>query len=143
MVRSIEEIVTELAEVLDALVAAPDDDFVLRYELLSRRGSLRDEADRLRVEFDEQQSTPDILVELQEAHKRRDAEINRMSGRTMMSGPGGTGAAIGAVSGEMVKLSLKANEARASESLTSRIATLETLLEKRGVDADAGSDQAT
>jgi len=61
----------------------------------------------------------------------------------MMSGPGGTGAAIGAVSGEMVKLSLKANEARASESLTSRIATLETLLEKRGVDADAGSDQAT
>lgn len=137
MTRSIEQITIELAEVTDALLSAASDDFAARHELLTRRDKLRVEADNYAMGFNDQRPTRDVLVELAEARKRLKAQVRRRSGRMLATGPGGTGGAAGAVGGEVVKLSLKANEAGGIQPLIARVSALESLLTERGVDIEA------
>lgn len=145
MMRSLDEINRDLAFVADALLALDGDAFAERYVLLKRQDELRAEADGYQTDFDEQRPIQDILSELQTLRKQRDTELGRQTGRVMMSGPGGTGGAAGAVSGEMMRLSAKANASGPMTQLNMRIAALESMLRSRGIEPASGrvSDPST
>ncbi|KAA3638479.1 MAG: hypothetical protein DWP92_06035 [Armatimonadetes bacterium] len=140
--RTLEEINRDLGSVLDAMIALDDDDFAKRYELLKRQDELRVEAGRFQTDFDEQRPTQDVMDELRSMRKQRDAEVKNQAGRNMMSGPGGSGSAAGAVSAEMVELTLKAKAASPLDGLNTRIAALESILLARGVDPSSAGAQA-
>ncbi len=141
----LERITAELAEIQDALLALDDDAFAERYELQLRQDRLRREADRYRTDFDEQRPIPDLLAELRSIDGRVAAAERRVSGFTMMSGPGGTGGASAAVSGEMTKavIDAKANAARDLGPLLARKAAIERILAERGVDPATGRARTT
>ncbi len=136
MARSLDTVTRELAEVTDLLLAAADDDFATRHELLTRQDALRSEAAAFAQDLDAGRPTQDMIDELLEARSQLVSEVRRYSGRVMMSGPSGTGASAGAVSAEMVTLSLKANAASRVAALTARVAFLEDVLTERGVDLE-------
>lgn len=136
MRRSADQIAKDLARVTDALLELSDDDFARRFEILTERDALRAEAAELEADFDEQRPTPDIVDELREVRRRRSALVSDQASRVMASGPGGTGGAAGAVSGEMAKLSIRARAASDLGRLTQRVGQLESLLAERGVDVE-------
>lgn len=137
MARSLDTVTRELAEVTDLLLAVADDDFATRHELLTRQDALRLEAESFAQDLDAGRPTQDVIDELVEARSQLASEVRRNSGRVMMSGPSGTGASAGAVSAEMVTLSLKTNAASRVAALTTRVAFLEDVLTERGVDLEA------
>ena len=132
--RNLDDVTRDLASVTDALLAVEATDFARRHELLKRQDQLRAEADAFASGFEKQRPTQDILSELESLRQQRDAEVKGRIGRTMMSGPGGTRGAPGAVSGEMMRLTTKANANGRLEALTQRIAALESLLAEQGLD---------
>jgi len=136
----LERINAELAEIQEALLALPGDAFAERYELQKRRDQLRKDAARYRTDFDEQRSTPELFEELLSIRRRLAAAEQRVSGFTMMSGPGGTGGSPGAVSGEMAKavIDAKANVASDMGPLRVRQAAIERILAERGIDPATG-----
>lgn len=138
MGRSLHDITADLARVTDALLAVEPDDFAGRYELLRRQDELRAEADSFHTDFDAQRSTADLLAELAELRRRRDAAIARGSGRVML----GTGGGAAFVGPEMVKLSARVQQSSNLHDLNVRISTLESILITGGVDVEKAADRS-
>jgi hypothetical protein len=132
--RSLDDITRDLAQVTDDLLALSADDFPRRHELLTAQDELREEASEYHIDLDAQRPVADIRAELAEATTQRNSEVARLTGRNMMSGPGGTALSAGAVSAAMVELTLKANANSPLPALTARIALLESALAARGLD---------
>ena len=131
MARSVDDVISDLAEVTNALIATGPDDFAGLFHLLERQDKLRSEARRNGINLDHQRPTKDILAELAWAKRCRDMLIRRKS---LVSGPQGHG-----VSGKMVELSSDADRPRGLGSLNVQISSLESLLLDRGVDIEATS----
>ncbi len=136
----LDRITAELAEIQDALLGLDAGRFAERYELELRRDRLRAEADRYRRAADERRPTPALVAELRSIAARVAAAERRVSGFTMMSGPGGTGGAPAAVSGEMTRavIDAKANAASDLGPLLARKAIIERVLVERGIDPASG-----
>jgi len=131
MSRSVDDIVSDLAQVTDALIATEADDFAVLFRLLERQDELRSEARQDGIDIDGQRPTNDILAELAWAMRCRDVLIHRKS---LVSGPQGHG-----VSGKMVELSSDADRPRGLETLNVQISSLQSLLLNRGIDIEAAS----
>jgi hypothetical protein len=131
MSRSLDDVISDLAQVTDALIATEDDDYAGLFDLLTRQDKLRAEARRSRVDLDRQRPTKDVLTELAWAKRHRDVLIRRKS---LVVGPQGHG-----VSSKMVELSSDPDRPRGLEALTIQVSSLESLLLERGIDIEATS----
>lgn len=93
----LDQILRDLSEVQDRLIALPDDAFAERYELRTRQSELREQMASLRVDFDAKRSTEDLLSELAGQRSRLAAietekiDIVSQSGGGTLSGAGSDG----------------------------------------------------
>jgi len=128
MSQSLDAVISELAEVTDALIEIEADDFAGRLELMAQRNRLRTEARHLARDSEHHRPTQDTLLELASARQRRDSLLRH---RSLVMGPQGHG-----VSAKMVELSSMADRPSGLEALTIRVEALESILTKRGIDFD-------
>ncbi|MEN8114070.1 MAG: hypothetical protein ABFS21_06745 [Actinomycetota bacterium] len=123
----------ELSDIQDRLNALPSDAFAERYELRCRQDELRDEMASLRVDFDAEHSTEDLLAELAGQRSRLSVietdriDIVSQSGGGTMSGAGSDGwGAVGI--NQQIEAGAGVGEIRA------RIGRIKGILIDRGVD---------
>ena len=128
---TLRQITSELAALTDEELALAPDDFAGRYRIARRRDALRERVEDARRAFEAQRPTDEITAELEELRRVRNQRVARHADRVMMSGPGGTGGAPGAVSPEAVDLVRLAGEASGVDTLSARIAVLEQTLAAR------------
>ena len=127
----LDQVLGELSEVQDRLIALPDDAFAERYELRCRQDELRDQMASLRVDFDVERSTENLLSELSGLRSRlASIEGQRID---MVSQAGGSGGLTGAMTPEE-GLNRKMDEAAGADEIRSRIGRVKGILIDRGVE---------
>lgn len=127
----LDQVLGELSEVQDRLIALPDDAFAERYELRCRQDELRDQMASLRVDFDVERSTENLLSELSGLRSRlATIEGQRID---MVSQAGGSGGLTGAMTPEE-GLNRKMDEAAGAGEIRSRIGRVKGILIDRGVE---------
>lgn len=121
----------ELAEIVDALNAAADDDFAARYDLKVRQDQLRAAAAAFRVDIDEQRPTEDLEKELAARRSQLDAII--ADPLDLVTQAGGTGDLTGGVftSAGEAGINEAIRDAGGAPEVRARIARLEELLATR------------
>ena len=126
----LDQVLGELSEVQDRLIALPDDAFAERYELRCRQDELRNQMASLRVDFDVERSTENLLSELSGLRSRlATIEGQRID---MVSQAGGSGGLTGAMTPEE-GLNRKMDEAAGAGEIRSRIGRVKGILIDRGV----------
>lgn len=121
----------ELSDVQDRLNALPTDAFAERYELRCRQDELRVQMASLRVDFDAERSSQDLLSELSGLRSRLAAiEGQRID---MVFQAGGSGAMTGAMTPEE-GLNRKMDEAAGAGEIRARIGRIKGILIDRGID---------
>ncbi len=125
-----DQLLQELSDVQDRLIALPDDAFAERYELRCRQDELRDQMASLRVNFDVERSTEDLLSELSGLRSR----LGKIEGQRidMVSQAGGSGGLTGAMTPEE-GLNRKMDEAAGAGEIQSRIGRIKGILTDRRV----------
>ena len=125
-----DQLLQELSDVQDRLIALPDDAFAKRYELRCRQDELRDQMASLRVNFDVERSTEDLLSELSGLRSR----LGKIEGQRidMVSQAGGSGGLTGAMTPEE-GLNRKMDEAAGAGEIQSRIGRIKGILTDRRV----------
>ena len=127
----LDQVLGELSEVQDRLIALPDDAFAERYELRCRQDELRNQMASLRVDFDVERSTENLLSELSGLRSRlASIEGQRID---MVSQAGGSGGLTGAMTPEE-GLNRKMDEAAGAGEIRSRIGRVKGILIDRGVE---------
>ena len=127
----LEQSLRELSEVQDRLNALPDDAFAERYELRCRQDELRDQMASLRIDFDVERSTENLLSELSGLRSRlATIEGQRID---MVSQAGGSGGLTGAMTPEE-GLNRKMDEAAGADENRSRIGRVKGILIDCGVE---------
>jgi len=127
----LDQVLGELSEVQDRLIALPDDAFAERYELRCRQDELRDQMASLRIDFDAERSTENLLSELSGLRSRlATIEGQRID---MVSQAGGSGGVTGAMTPEE-GLNRKMDEAAGAGEIRSRIGRIKGILIDRGVE---------
>jgi len=121
----------ELAEIVDALNAAADDDFAARYDLKVRQDELRAAAAAFRVDIDEERPTEDLEKELAARRSQLDAII--ADPLDLVTQAGGTGGLTGGVftSAGEAGINEAIRDAGGAPEVRARIARLEELLATR------------
>jgi len=124
----LDQVLRELSDVQDRLIAAPDDAFAERYELRCRQDKLRGQVASLRIDFDADRSTEDLLSELSGLRSR----LSTIEGQRidMVSQAGGSGAIT-----HEEGLNSKMDEAAGAGEIKSRIGRIKGILTDRGVEA--------
>jgi hypothetical protein len=126
------DIARQLSDVLDELIALPDDAFAQRWELRKRQEDLREQARAFAYALDEDKFDEDLLDELRALRDRMKAiERQRIN---LVSQAGG-----GSMSGEMgnlggVKLNKSMDDASGLPGIKARIGVIKGVLIDRGVD---------
>ncbi len=132
----LDQILRELSDVQDRLIALPDDAFAERYELRCRQDELRDQMASFRVDFDARRSTEDLLTELSGLRSRMATiEGQRID---MVSQAGGSGGMTGAMTPEE-GLNRKMDAAAGAGEIQSRIGRIKGILIDRGVEVPEAS----
>ena len=132
----LDQVLRELSEVQDRLIALPDDAFAERYELRCRQDELRDQMASFRVDFDARRSTEELLTELSGLRSRMATiEGQRID---MVSQAGGSGGMTGAMTPEE-GLNRKMDEAAGAGEIQSRIGRIKGILIDRGVEVPEAS----
>ena len=127
----LDQVLGELSEVQDRLIALPDDAFAERYELRCRQDELRDQMASLRIDFDVERPTEDLLAELSGLRSRLTAiEGQRID---MVSQAGGSGGMTGAMTPEE-GLNRRMDEAAGGGEIRSRIGRIKGILTDRGAE---------
>ncbi len=120
------EVLKELSDVQDALLALPDDAFGEKYELQQRRDELRETAAAFSEDLEAQRSSDDLWVELKALRRQLRAldgqRINLVSqaGSDQMSALGG------------VLLNTAISEGQGVDAVVARIGRIEGILIDRG-----------
>jgi hypothetical protein len=126
------DIARQLSEVLDELIALPDDAFAQRWELRKRQEELREQARAFAYAPDEDKFDDELLDELRALRDRMKViERQRIN---LVSQAGG-----GSMSGEMgnlggVKLNKSMDDASGLPKIKARIGAIKGVLIDRGVD---------
>lgn len=131
----LDEVLRQLGEIQDELLALPEDAFARRYELRARQEELRRLAAEARSGRDLETGTDDLLAELA-ALRRRLAEVERLRiDLVSQSGGGGTGGShAGADAWGAVRINLGIDAAQGRDELVARIGRIKGILIDRGVD---------
>jgi hypothetical protein len=127
------DVVRQLADVQDRLIALPDDAFAERWELRKQQDDLRKKAAEFAYAMDEDKFDEDLLLELAALRERMKA-IEKQ--RIDLVGQSGSG---GAASGEMsslgaVKLNKAMDDASGLPAVKARIGVIKGVLINRGVE---------
>ncbi len=131
---TVDEIVKQLAEVTDELLALEDDDFAGRFRLETRRDELRAEAEEFHQRKDEGRSTEQLHTELsarrEQLQQISEGFVNRAMQASSAHGPsGGEERASAALKGRSINDAMMG--ASGAGSIHARIAEIEQELAKR------------
>lgn len=129
----LDEVVAELSDVQDRLLALPGDAFAERFPLLKRRDELRAKAADLRGDWDADRSSEDLIRELRALREQRaDVEKQRIN---LVSQAGGGGApGEGGMAGlGGVEINAAISSAQGLGSIQARIERIAGVLTDRGV----------
>jgi hypothetical protein len=131
--ESSDDLALRLAAIQDALLDLPADAFAEKYELLKERDALREQAAGYAESLDAQRPDDDLLAEL--ASQRSRLEKLRKQKIDLVSQAGSGGGQTGEM-GNLGGVALNAQMMKASgaDRVQARIAVLEDLLDKRGID---------
>lgn len=130
----VDELIRELGEVQDRLIALPDDAFAERFELLRRQDELRERAAAHTAGVDNERPTEDLLAELAALRKRRDSlesqHINVMLQASNVDAAGFSGHA------DAAQMNRRMDDAQGMAQIVSRIGRLKGVLADRGIEID-------
>ena len=123
----VDEVIRELSDILDQLLALPDDAFAEKYRLQDRRDELRAQAAEFAQDWDADRPTVDLVAELEALIRHRKALVSSRTGFVTSKG----GNAAPATAGAWVKLGKDALSGTGLDSVNVRIASLEALIARR------------
>jgi hypothetical protein len=121
----------ELAEIADALLALPEDDFAARAPLVARRNALRELARSAPMSGDDERSDEDLRQEAAsleaaiEAHVASRIDLVQQAGSSLAAGAGADGWGG-------VQLNRAVDEAQGVERLQDRLRRIRRVLDERG-----------
>lgn len=126
------EIIKELAIVLDALLALPDDAFAEKYELKKRQDTLREQAAQFAVDQDEGRSDAEMLSELAGLRSQL-AQLDKQKIDLVSQAGGGHGeSTMGNLGGAAINARMM--EASGGTRIQARIGVIKGVLKDRGVE---------
>lgn len=132
----LDDVVQQLAEIEDALLALPTDAFAERYDLQVIRDDLREQAATFRANADAGRSDAELVAEHAALIARLDSIV--AGGMNVMAqGMGGPDAA--GVSAVEAGINQRIQSAQGADQVRSRLASVEQALERRGIPFDRSS----
>jgi hypothetical protein len=126
------EIVRQLSEIQDRLIALPDDAFAQRWELRQRQQEIREQARAFSYARDEDKFDEELLDELRALRERMKAIERQRIDLVGQAGGGSMSGEMGNLGG--VKLNKSMDDASGLPKVKARIGEIKGVLMDRGVD---------